>query len=236
MMKKVYSKLIAIAMVLLLASCPALAAGKMVVDQENFHVTSGYSVYGYAYAKVENTGDKPVEFSAGLLEVYDENGDTLTSTDYMACWPDALMPGEYGYVYAYDGIDGADNYSQVDDYMLTVTGKNSDDTFVRYPVVGSYQENVQVSRYSTYNYVVAEITNDTDETVFDLEVVIALLDDEDNILYLAHNDFFSDTGINAGSTVTYRESISSDFYDAWEREGVTPTHVDVIAFTEVEEF
>ena len=73
-MKKIISLTIALALLLCAASLPALAAGKMTVAQENFHVTDGYSVYGYALAKVENTGDKPVEFSAGLLEIYDEAG------------------------------------------------------------------------------------------------------------------------------------------------------------------
>lgn len=234
-MKTTICKVLSLVIVAVL-SCSALAAGKMRVDQENFHVTDSYSVNGYAFAKVENAGDKPVEFSAGLLEIYDENGDTLTSTDYMSCFPDTLQPGEYGYVYASDRIDTADTYSQVDDYMLTVTGKNSDVVIARYPVVGEYQKDVQVSKYSSYDYVVAEITNDTNETVFDLEVVIVLLDDEDNILYLAHNNFYSSTGLNAGSTITYRDSISSAFYDTWEREGLTPTHVDVIAYSEVKDY
>ena len=235
-MKKVFFRGITLALALLLLSCPALAAGKMTVDHENFHVTDSYSVYGYAFAKVENTGDKPVEFSAGLLEIYDANGDTLTSTDYLTCFPESLQPGETGYIYAYDSIDASESYHDVDDYMLTVTGKNSDETVVRFPVEGAYQEEVAVSEYSTYNFVTAEITNDTEETVYGMEVVIALLDDEDNILYLGHNNFFSSVGINAGSTVTYRESISDNFYEAWEREGVKPTHVDVIAYAEVENY
>lgn len=235
-MKKYFIQLLVLASVLSLFSCTAFAAGKMSVDQENFHVIDSYSIYGYAFAKVENTGDKPVEYSAGLLEIYDENGDTLTSTDYMSCYPDTLEPGETGYVFAYDGIDTADSINQVDDYMLTVTGKSDDTEVVRFPAVGDFQEEVKVSKYSNENLVIAEITNDTDETVYNMEVVIALLDDQDNILYVAHNDFYRSTGINAGSTITYRDSIPSSFYEAWDREGVTPSHVDVIAYSEVKDY
>lgn len=235
-MKKSLIQGLVIAMVLCLVGCPALAAGKMVVSQENFHIIDSYSVYGYGFAKVENTGDKPVEFSAGLFEIYDENGDTLTSTDYVKCYPECLQLGEVGYVYVLDEIDAATTHKDVDDYMLTVTGKSTNSTVVRYPATGSYQTDVQISKYSRYNYVVAEITNDTDETVFNMEVVIALLDDEENILYVTHNDFHSDTGINAGSTITYRDSLSDSFYDAWKREGVTPTHVEVIAYREISNY
>lgn len=235
-MKKNIHLAIALVFALLLLSFPAYAAGKMTVGQENFHVIDSYNIYGYVFAKVENTGDKPVEFSAGLLEIYDENGDTLTSTDYMYCYPKTLQPGEVGYIYASDGIDTVDSLEKVDDYMLTVTGKSGDAEIIRYPTVGDFQEDVQVSKYSTYNYVIAEITNNTEETVYSMNVVIALLDDQDNILYLAHNDFYMSTGINAGSTITYRDSISDSFYEAWEREGVKPAHVDVIAYSEVESF
>lgn len=208
---------------------PAFAAGKMTVDHENFHVTDGYSVYGYAFAKVENKGDKPAAFSAGLLEIYDANGDTLTSTDYLHCYPPYLKPGEIGYIYCYDNIENADTYTVVDDYLLTVTGKSTNSEVVYFPAIGHYQPNVQISKYSTYDYITAEITNDSAETIFDVEVVLVLLDDSDNILLVEHQNFYS-TGINPGSTITFRSSISSTWYDTWAREGVTPTHVDVIAY------
>ena len=204
----------------------------MTVTQENCHIINSYRIYGYTFAKVENTGDKPVEFSAGLLELYDANGDSLTSTDYLYCYPDCLAPNETGYVFSYDQVEQANSYSDVDDYMLTVTGKSTSSSVTRYPANGIYQPDVQVSKYLTYNYVTAEITNNTDNTLYNVNVVIELLDDNENILYLCHNDFYNSTGINPGSTITYRDSISDSWYEAWEREGVTPTHVDVIAYVE----
>ena len=60
----------------------AFCAGKLSVAQENFHVVSYWGTYGYAFAKVENIGDKPIKVNAGVLEIFDENGDALTSSDY----------------------------------------------------------------------------------------------------------------------------------------------------------
>jgi len=235
-MRSILARAAAVAITLCLIACPALAAGKLVVEQENFHVTVSYSLYGYAFARVENTGNKPAEFSAGLLEIYDAEGDTLTSTDSVYCYPRYLEPGETGYVYAYDSIDTTEALEDVDDYLLTVTGKSTESKVVLYPVTAYYQTNVQVTKYSSYNYVVAEVTNNTDETVFGLEMVVVLLDDSDNILYMGRNSYYSSTGINAGSTITYRESISNDWFDAWTREGLTPTHAVAIAYKEVQDW
>lgn len=233
-MKKFFSLFLVLLLLMTFVS-PVFAAGKMTTGQENLHVVDLFSIYGYVFAKVENTGDKPVEFSAGLLELYDTNGDALTSTDYIYCYPKYLQPGETGYVYAYDQIEDAESCSVVADYSLTVTGKNSASSIIRYPATGEFQPDVQISKYLSYDYITAQVTNNTDSTVFNIKLVSALLDDNDNILYVAEHDFY-DTGINPGSTVTYRDSISSSWLEAWEREGVTPTHVDVIAYSNISEY
>ena len=49
-----------------MTAAPALAVGKMTVTQENFYVDDEYGVNAYLFAKVENTGDRAVEYSAGL--------------------------------------------------------------------------------------------------------------------------------------------------------------------------
>ena len=82
-----------LAMMLCLASVPALAAGKLNVTQENYHFVVSYGRYVYAYAKVENSGDRPIKVNAGVLEIYDENGDVLSSTDYHNAYATYLQPG-----------------------------------------------------------------------------------------------------------------------------------------------
>ena len=66
-------KLLALALFMGTLGCsmPVLAAGKLSVEQENFHVIQSYSVYGYTYAKVANVGDKPIKINTGLLEIFD---------------------------------------------------------------------------------------------------------------------------------------------------------------------
>lgn len=229
-MKKKFAAISVFALVLCLVCCTSLAAGKMTVQQENFHAVDIYSIYGYAFAKVENTGDKPVEFSSGLLEMYDANGEPLKSTDFVMCYPKVLNPGETGFITVDDSVDSAASAADIADYALTVTGKSSSgDTVTRFPATASYLKDVPVYKYASYDVITAEITNNTEETVYDVEVVLSLLDADGNVLYVQGNSFYS-TGINPGSTITYRVTIDDCWKETWSREGFTPDHAEAIAY------
>ena len=79
-MRKLISLLLC--MFLLTGNKGALSAGKLLVDQENFLVVTSFWTYGYVFAKVSNAGDKPIKVNAGVLEIYDEAGDAITSSDF----------------------------------------------------------------------------------------------------------------------------------------------------------
>ncbi len=228
-------KILALCLVLMLVASmgSAFAAGKLSVDQENFYVIPGYSLYGYAYAKVTNVGDKPIVVNTALLEIYNADGDALTSTDYYSDPAKYLQPDEYTYVRLYDEIEDAEA-ADVDDYMLTVTGKaDSDYVTKRFPCVTSYEADVDEG-YSTYDYMYATFTNDTDETVYGIYAVLALLDAEGNILYVTTDGFYNDIGLTPGSSVTLREYVDSDFVDYFEKNGLEPATVDAIAYVYTE--
>lgn len=227
-------KFLTLVLILAMAACAtsAYAAGKLNVTQENFSVINGYWMYGYAYARVDNVGDKPIKVNAGILEVYNTNGDAITSTDYLHEYAEYLQPGEYTYVYLYAELENVDE-TDVDDYMLTITGKSDNDyTSQRLPVTTEYQPDVDEGWY-TYDYMLATVTNDTNEPVYDVEVVLALLDVDGNILYMADSCMYSDKAIMPGSSVLFREHVDSDFVDWYEKEGIEPVSVDAIAYTNV---
>lgn len=229
-MKKIVCLMLVCLMTLCAAS--AMAAGKLSVEQENFHYITGYWNYGYTYAKVENIGDRPIMVNAGVLEIFDAEGEVITSTDYMQSYATYLQPGEYTYVQMYEGIEEGQNTP--DDYMLTVTGKNSaEKTAVRFPVETKLEMNV-TSGWWTYNYMYATVTNNTDEPVYEMVVVLALLDAEGNILYIDSHDFYSTVAINPGSSVTIRKDISSSFIDYFAAQELVPASVDALAYVLVD--
>ena len=227
-------KTIAIVLCLLigLMAAPALAAGKLDVSQENFMVIDSYWTYGYAYARIDNVGDKPIMVNAGILEIFDANGDSITSSDYLNAYAEYLQPGEYTYANIYAEIEDAAG-ADVDDYALTITGK-SDKDYVsqRLPVTTDYVEGVE-EWYSTYNYMYATVTNDTDQPIFDVQVVLVLLDADGNILYMTDASMYYDKAIMPGSSILIKEYVNEDFITWYEAQGLAPASVDAIAFVNV---
>lgn len=223
-MKKAISLLLCL--VLLAVSAPTHAAGKLSVVQENFYIIDSYWTYGYAYAKVTNAGDKAIKVNAGVLEIYDEAGNAITSSDYISAYAAYLEPGEYTYVKMYAEIkEGVGS-----DHMLTVTGKtdNSKQT-LRLPVETDLQMGVK-SGWWTYNYMYATVTNDTEEPLYNISVVMALLDAEGNILYLDDDSLYSERALMPGSSMLIRKDISSSFIEYFEKNGIVPASVDAIAY------
>lgn len=230
-MKKLFAVVLALA--LMLCSLSAFAAGKINVDKENFHVVPGYWAYAYAYAKVSNVGDKPVKINTGLLEVFDANGDTLASNDYYSGYAEYLAPGEYTYVEIYEDVDefGAD---AVADYMLTLTGVNDDYyTAHRFPCTATFAEDVE-DGYWTYDYMYATFTNDLDVPVYDISIVLALLDAEGNILYIDDAYMYTDKAVMPGSSIEVRKGIDSSFEEYFAANGIVPASADAIAYVFVE--
>lgn len=208
----------------------AFCAGKLSVTQEIFHVISSYGTYGYGYAKVENIGDKPIKANAAVLEVYNSNGDPITSTDWMYSYASTLQAGEYTYVQLSAKIE--DTTIIASDYSLTLTGKsNNSSTIKRLPCTTELKLNV-TSGWWTYNYMYAYVTNNTSEPVFGIKIVFAHLDAEGNILYVDSDDLYSDRALTPGSTMIFRQDISSSFMEYFKTNGFEPFRVDAIAYVE----
>ena len=229
MMKKLLSLVLAV--LLLVSATTAFAAGKLNVVQENFHNVPGLWTYGYAYAKVENSGDKPIKINAGVLELYDEEGEVITSTDYLQAYARYLEPGEYTYVEMYDEIE--EEGVSAADYSMTLTGKSDKEyTCLRLTCEPSLQMNVE-DGWWTYNYMYALVTNNTDAPVYDLNVVFALMDAEGNIIHIEDHSMYSSVALMPGSSITVRLDISSSFMEYFEANNITPASLDAIAYAEI---
>lgn len=228
-MKKLVSLLLVLA--LCLGCTSAFAAGKLNVVQENTCYINEYSPYFYAYAKVENSGDKPIKVNAGVLEVYNADGDPIASADYLSAGARYLQPGEYTYV-RMNAYDGLSEDAVPADYALTLTGKAEKDyENVRFQAEGKLEMNVQVDKWSTYNFMYATVTNNTEETVYNVQVAMALLDAEGNVLYVCEDSLYN-VGIPAGGSVVFRQNIPSEFMKYFEANSITPASVDAIAYIE----
>lgn len=223
-------KLLAFALILALCSVfpSALAAGKLNVVQENFYLIKSYWNYGYVFAKVENAGDRPIKANAGVLEIYDEEGNALTSSDYLNAYAAYLQPGEYTYVKMYAELE--DETQNAADHMLTLTGKSDSSAHTLLLDCETALEMGVEDDWWEYNYMYAQITNSTDQILYDIEVVLALLDTDGNILYIADDYLYSERALMPGSSMMIRKDIPSDFMEYFEANGITPAAVDAIAY------
>lgn len=229
-MKKIVCLILAF--VLCLGATSAFAAGKLSVTQENFHHITGFWNYGYAYAKVENVGDKPIKVNAGVLEMYDENGEVITSTDWVQSYATYLQPGEYTYVSMYEDLE--EGAAAPDDYMMTLTGKSDTSvTALRLPVETKLELGV-VDGWWEYDYMYATVTNNTENPLYEIEVVLALLDAEGNILNIESKELYGELALMPGSSMIVRKEISSSFMEYYEANGIVPASVDAIAYVLVE--
>ena len=207
----------------------ALAAGKLSYE-ENFYVAGSYGSYACALAKVENVGDKPIMVNAALLEVFDANGDPITSRDYFSKNAEYLQPGEYTYVCMRESLD-AEQVALVDDYMLTISGK-TDNTEItkRFPCTFEYK--LVDEDWWSRHYVYTTVTNDTDEPVYNMGVVAGLYDVDGNLIDVLEDRLYN-VAIEPGSSVTFRMEVNSWAINYCEVNGVTIGEVDAIAYVNV---
>ena len=212
----------------------AQAAGKATVTQEAFYVRPYIDYHaGEIYAEITNTGDKPVIFNGGLIELYNEDGDAIESDNLYRCYPEVLAPGEVGYLYNTTSVQEAVEPDYIDDYALTVTGKSENEKMtVRLVSEGSFGEYQRSKYYSEYA-MFANVINDTDEILRGVRVVYALYDGEDKLLYADSTELYS-LGIPPNQMVEVRMSVDSRMLEAWEKEDVKPERIVTIAYVEKE--
>lgn len=232
---------IALFVILALLACalPALAENattivqELTITQENFHVTGSSSLYGYLYLKLENTGNTPIRIDGGEMEILNAEGEPLASTTTLWRYAEYLKPGESTYAYFSQRIDGIESADEAASYTRSVSFKATKDReSFRLPVESVFEDDVQEGSW-TRDYMTTTVTNDTDQTVFDVSVVRALLDGAGNILYIDSDSMYNYKGITSGSSIVLRRSLSSTNTDYFAEKGYAPVTVDAIAYANV---
>lgn len=224
---------ILLACILLTGACGALAEGQMTLTQQNFIIFKNSSYYAYAYAKVENTGDAPIRLQSGSFEVYDKDGGKLIEKTYVNTYAAYLAPGEYTYVSAYDKLEVEDPAEAVNYRLILNPKDDASRKCQRLLAVPCWEPQVQVSKYSTYDYMTAVVTNNMDRTVYDMTVLLVLLDSYGNILFTGTENMGTGKGLNPGSSMSVRISVPDYRMKAISEAGLVPTRVDVIAYATV---
>jgi hypothetical protein len=204
--------------------------GKLTVAQASFQVTPYSSYYqGTVYARLVNSGNTPVEFESGTLELLDASGNVIGSEEVNGCYPEVLAPGETGYLYKGVLVEAASEPSYIAGYNLTVNGREEISKDVtRLPSSGKYEEIADA--YWTSYYLSVAIENESDELLYDAGVVFALKDAAGNLLYITQGSMYG-VGIMPHASVSFRTSLYSDTLDYFKANNLVPATVDTIAYT-----
>ena len=232
-MKKRLCCLVVFVLVFISVSILASAAGKLAVVRENFYVLPYWSGFaGYVYAEVKNIGDKPVQFNGGLLELFDAEGNSIESENYLYCYPKVLGPGETGFISVSQDVKDAEEKSFIDDYLLTITGKGiKENTTLRLEVSNVRIKKAQ-SNWSS-DYLVADVKNNTEITRHDFYVVFAVKDDQGNLLYTdSVNPSY--VGIKPGSTVEIQARFDSNVEKYIVVNELKIAEIEAIAYVQTE--
>ena len=229
-MKKIFALLVS----LLLISSFALAEDDA-VSQENFYVLETFYTEATYLARVENTGSDVLRLDDGSVDFLDAEGNVLFTADYLFMLPGCLNPGESAFLHAFadlpEGVEASAvaatrlhvNFDRGDTYFY-VQRIDCTDTRLALDVVGQWW---------TEDFMYVTVTNNTEEPVFGLELVLVLTDAEGTPLYLTTGSLFSSMALMPGSSLLVQQDISSDFMDLLDAKGVTPAAVEAIAYATV---
>lgn len=164
-----------------------------------------YETEAYVYAELRNTGDRVIRVSGAELTVLDAAGKQLSKREYASAKPDVIMPGESLFVaeWLYDFVG---DLSRV--HTICVTIERSEygrKQIERMPQARAYVDN---------GYLCAELTNTTDEPVFEAGVTAVAVDTNGKILDILREETYSGLGIAPGSTIILRKYLEQHAADA----------------------
>ncbi|MDR2656365.1 MAG: hypothetical protein LBB86_00895 [Oscillospiraceae bacterium] len=230
-MKKILTAVIVSLVLLLGIVAPALAAGKITVTKEAFYVVPYlYQFAGAIYGEYTNTGDKPVEVSGNVFELFDASGEAIASERIYSCYPSVLQPGERGFFFETSDVQESTSASDIDDYSITFVGQSTKDEIVKINAEAALMEVPHYSGTPALRYYV-DIENTTDELANGPEVVLAFFDSEGNILYVAYESAYG-ISLYPGSKIQMNGDISTSVRNQLSTDGVTIDSVEAIAWYE----
>lgn len=167
-----------------------------------------YSTEAYVYAQLRNTGESIIRLNGATLNVLDASGRQIAREEYASVKPDVVMPGGSLYVteWLYDFVSDLDRVN-----ALSVEIERSEYSRNRIEQLSG------VKAYVQGDYLYAELTNTTDEPLYDVAVTAVALDPQGRILDMLREETYSNIGIAPGSTAIFRkylEQHAADYPDA----------------------
>lgn len=230
-MKKITSLLLFV-LLLVYVTC-AFAVGKATVTQETFYVAPYYngSFEGIIFGEITNTGDRAVAIDNGIFELFDVDGEAVGSGRIYSFYPEIILPEDNAFFKVSHNVESATNSTDIDDYSVTVVGKSTkENSVIALAATCSFEE------YNDYKNtrntkLFATIENNTGELVSGPEVVWAVYDTDEKLIYV-DNTSASSIGLYPGSKIQLSTQIDTDIQVIMNTNGVEIGSVKVIAWVD----
>ena len=184
---------------------------------------------GYFYGRVENTGDTGGYTGSGTLTIYDENGDVMIEKNYISASPSSvyLEPGDFAYI-RYSIWEKALLEKKTGDFDFVLPGKNYGSD---YHTIPCEVEVYYPGKDSWDNSIFVTFSNSGDDILHNFEIVTAIYDTEDNLIYSAGNRI-SDVAVHPGSTITVMLTYNNKSVQYQDDHGIIPARVEAITYVE----
>jgi hypothetical protein len=208
----------------------ALAAGKATITSEAFYVVPYLSRFaGDIYGEITNTGDRSVIISSGVYELYDPDGEAIESGSIYSVYPNIIEPGQKAYYHIRSDVEGTTSSADIDDYMTNVVGKTAKDVYLHLPVEARFEETMRSDNRVYRHYAVIE--NNSDKTLYGVEVVLAFYNVNGELLYIDYQKVYS-VGITPGSRVEITGTVDSSVQNQWNSTNTEISSIVAISWFE----
>lgn len=221
---------------LLLSAGAALAEGGLTTVNAMFVLTPSYSDYvGYAYAEVVNNSSEmlTVDYETSSLKLMNAAGEVLHTEEIYFLCPQAIGPGETGYVMVESVYLETDVAEQLVTYSMTINGSDAwymdpltylpDDSLTADLVAATDDYGDEI----TWLYVLME--NPNKGLLFDYCCVVGLYDQQNRLIYATEIQTYN-VGIPAGQSSMLRAEIPEELTAYWAEKGITPTNVKIFGY------
>lgn len=218
-MKKITIICLVLLSVLMLSSA-VFAAGELTVEYDNIFLYSEDA--GFYYAKLTNTGDRGIYADDPALEVYDANGASILKENWMIIFPFSawLEPGES--VFVREFLWDSKLAQGIGSWNLTFDNSSWGSHYSEIPC----SSELYYEAGSRDNAVFVTFTNTTSGMLHDFSVAAAIYDQNDKLIFVDHMSL-SDVGLHPGSTLTSIFDIDSSMTEAYAKENIVPSRVEV---------
>jgi hypothetical protein len=151
----------------------------------------------------------------------------LNPSDF-CCYPMVLEPGDNAYLFSNEYPDPGDK--TIEDHMLSVMGQGKVTQKITRLAATAVME-TESDSYNTYNYLTATITNNTEDLLYEFEIVFTLKDAEGNLLYVTNNSWYGyNVGLLPGSSLQLKVSIDSTIINYLTTNNLVPASTECIAY------